>query len=332
MKEFRKQLKRIPLMVSVLLIASCTAGREAAPSVQDTSDDRIDDLKLAGGSSGMEQVGDCSYLVVYDLKNYSNGIRLGLISVTGESLSVAPIKVHSWGADGKVNDLESICSVPGRANEFLVAEAGNWQGVFGRIFHIRVDFEGMQASVLGSVLYPQLHVNDFGVTGDQYEGMLCFPFDENRRIVVLAERGGSEVFAHGIVRWGILDLDDHTFDLSGRGMQGIEVDIPGDWSDPGTKRDITDLHIDAEGGIWGVASEDQGDAGPFYSVIYKLGETDLSNKEQPFRIFDRVAIYEDVDGFKIEALSGPCQGLKNTHTFGTEDELYGGVWRPIEVK
>ena len=152
----------------------------------------------------MEQIDDNSYLVVYDLKNYQGGFRMGIITVTSDSLKVSPIEINSWGEEGVSSDLESICAIPGKANEYLIAESGNWQGKLGRIFHVKVDTINLKAHVLGSVKIPLFFRNDINATGDQYEAIVCLPYDENSRIVMLGERGGSVNWPNGIIRWGSL--------------------------------------------------------------------------------------------------------------------------------
>lgn len=319
------------LLILILAVASCGTNKSV---VQNPATDQDDwpAFRLSGGSSGMEQIDDHTYVVVYDLKGFQDGFRMGLIKVSNESLSVSPIEVNFWGEGGISSDLESICRIPGKQLEFLMAESGNWQGKLGRIFHVKVDTANLKASVLGSVIIPMLYQNDFSITGDQYEAIICLPYDENKRIVVLGERGGSRNNPHGIVRWGTFDLNDHSFTMSDAGIKGLEVDVPGNWIDASTKRDITDFHIDLDQNIWAVASEDQGDAGPFYSAIYKLGHINQLNKDKPFIVFDTIEIAKDVNGFKIESLSGACRGINASHSFGSEDEIYGGVWRPINIE
>jgi len=320
------------LLGLIFSIASCSTNRAVTQMSSNKTGELIQNFKSEGGSSGMEQIGDQSYLVVYDLKAHKQGIRMGLIKVSDESLTVSPIEIASWDLEGVPNDLESICAVPGKTDEFLVAEAGNWQGKLGRIFHVKVDIKNHTASVLGSVRLPFLHRNDLDTTGDQYEAMICLPYDETSRVVLLGERGGSRVNPNGIVRWGILNIIEHTFIISDVGLKGTHVNVPGDWKNNQTKRDITDFHMDDDGGLWAAASEDQGETGPFYSVIYKLGQTNPMNKEKPFTVYKTIDISKEVSGFKIEALSGPCKGIDTSHTFGTEDEIYGGVWRPINIE
>lgn len=284
-----------------------------------------------GGSSGMEQIGANSYLVVYDVKNFKKGSRIGLINVNKKSLVVSPIEVTAWDDEGISSDLESICAIPGRINEYLIAESGNWQGKLGRMFHIKVDTSLLKAKVLGSGRIPLLNRNDFGLKGDQYEAILCIPYEPNRYLIILGERGGSKINPNGLIRWGILDISKYKFYMSLQGKNGIEINAPGNWTNDKKNRDITDFHLDKDGVIWASASEDQGDAGPFYSVVYKLGKINKSDKNRPIIVEKKFDIYKEVNGFKIEALSGPCKGINSTLSFGTEDEMYGGVWRPIFI-
>lgn len=292
---------------------------------------KLADFRSGGGSSGMEQIGENTYIVVYDVKNFKDGTRVGLVKISEESLDVYPIAIDNWGEEGQSSDLESICSVPGRENEFLMAESGNWQGKLGRIFHIKVDTSILKAKVLGSVKLPFLHRNDFGLKGDQYEAMLCLLSLDNKVRVVLGERGGSKVNPKGVIRWGILDFNNYTLEMTESGLKGIEIEAPGKWENSRDKRDITDFHVDEEGAVWAVASEDQGDFGPFYSVVYKVGQLYQTEISLPIVFSEKKKPFKEVNGFKIEALSGPCKGIDSSHSFGTEDEIYGGVWRPLDM-
>ena len=318
-----------PLLFVFVLLTACQSTKNLAGSTG--SNQQIDAKKLSGGSSGMEQISDSAYLVVYDLKSHKQGVRLGLISVTEESISVVPIVINAWDEEGLPNDLESICAIPGKENEFLVAEAGNWQGKLGRIFHLQIDFSKQTGRVLGTLKYPFLHRNDFGIEGDQYEAMHCLPYTKNERIIVLGERGGSEFSPSGVIRWGIWDMKKGTLTIEGTGLKGISVNAPGHWTNSKSKRSITDMYVDKNGTLWASGSEDQGDAGPFYSVIYPLGKINPMNPDLPVTVIDFLAVGREVYGLKIEALSGPKKGINCTHTFGTEDEMYGGVFRPINI-
>lgn len=328
-------MMRLQKLASFFLIAMTIFQMNSCKTSQATGNtmhQEIDPLKLSGGSSGMEKLNDQSYLVVYDIKNFKEGARVAMINVTDEAIQVSPIQVSGWGTDGIASDLESICKIPGTTDEYFIAESGNWKGNLGRIFHIKIDTTQQTASVLGITKLPFKHINSPGVVGDQYEAMACLPYSEDERILILAERGGSKINPRGNIKWGIYNLVTHQLKFSDTGIKGINVNAPGNWTDTNNKRDITDLHIDPEGGIWAAASEDTGDVGPFYSVIYKLGQIQTSNKEQPLSIYSESPKWVPISGFKIEALSGPSKHINATHSFGTEDEIYGGVWRAISIK
>ncbi len=326
------QKNNILFLFFLLIIVFQTNACKTAQSVASTSKQTIQPLKLSGGSSGMEKLGDQSYLVVYDVKNFKDGVRLSMIKLTEKAIKVEPINIGEWGEEGQSSDLESICKIAGKTNEFLIAESGNWKGELGRIFHIQVDTAQLSAKVVGITKLPFKNLNNRTLVGDQYESIACLPYSESERILLLAERGGSTVNPNGIIRWGIYNLSTHQLEFKEAGRQGITVTAPGNWSNKKGKRDITDLHIDSEGGIWASASEDISDVGPFYSVIYKMGEVNTANKEQPFTIYSSFPKWEAVPGFKIEALSGPSKNINCTHSFGTEDEIYGGVWRAISIE
>jgi len=301
------------------------------PYVSENIEVPEDVFRPGGGSSGMVQISDNQYLTVYDLKRFEDGPRMGLVTILPDDLKVEPLEVTGWDETGISSDLESICVIPGKANQFLMAESGAWQENTGRIFHVRLDTSNCTVTVLGHFNIPEIHPNDFGVVGDQYEAMLCLPYEEEKVIVVLGERGGSEVNPKGIIRWGVADLESYELAIEGAGLKGIQVSAPGEWTQE-THRHITDFFIDEKGFLWTAGCEDVGDLGPFYSVIYKVGMLNKNNTDLPIDTSIDCLTYKVIDGFKIEALSGSAAGIDATHSFGTEDELFGGVWRPINIK
>jgi hypothetical protein len=287
-------------------------------------------FRPGGGSSGMAQISDNQYLTIYDLKRFEKGPRMGMITVTGESFVVEPMEVIGWGETGISSDLESICAVPGTKLHFLMAESGAWQENTGRIFHGSLDTSNCTVTILGHFNIPEIHPNDFGVVGDQYEAMLCLPYEQEKVLVILGERGGSEVNPQGIIRWGVADLQTYELIIEGAGLKGISINAPGEWTQE-THRLITDFYVDNKGFLWTAGCEDVGDLGPFCSVIYKVGVLN-SNPDLPIDTSIDCLTYKVVDGLKIEAIAGAPAGIMATHSFGSEDEIYGGVWRPINIK
>ena len=245
--------------------------------------------------------------------------------------SFNPVGIDNWvDPDGRSSDLESICAIPSRPNEFILAEAGYWQEQYGRLFHIELNARRDGASVLGVSKLPLFIDNNPDQTGDQFEGLECADTGDDSVLLILGERGGSESYRSGRLRWGTLDLTDYSLTFTMDGQQGVELEAPGQWSDGTSNRDISALYLDNEGALWAAASEDPGDLGPFYSVIFRVGTVSL-NPGNPIRIDETIDIWKEVPGFKIEALAGPLPAVSGSIlSFGTEDELYGGVWRLLQ--
>ena len=229
---------------------------EQKPAIQKTSS--IPASKVSGGSSGMAQIDPTTYIGVYDLKSFEDGVRVSIISTFPDSIVVEAVYIEDWNDEGgKSSDLESISKIPGRTNEFLMAESGNWQGKGGRIFHLKLDRLTNTAEILGVTQFPMLAENNFGITGDQYEGMACLAKSENEITLLLAERGGSKIFTSGILKWASYNLVDHSISFTIDGKKGIDIEAPGNWPDPATNRDITDLRIDKQNRVWASASQDR---------------------------------------------------------------------------
>lgn len=286
--------------------------------------------KLAGGSSGMAKLSEQKYIVVYDFKNFEDGVRIAVIENYPDSFAVRPISITDWkDEDGRPSDLESICSIPNKPLEYLAAESGSWQGKFGRIFHIKIDTFNYSTSVLGVFKLPRNVINDLDTVGDQNEGIMCIQNEDGDHVLYLGERGGSASFPSGVLTWCTINFADYRLEYSTLGKIGIPIAAPGKWIDIESKRDIADLYLDESMTLWSVASEDQGDSGPFNSAIYQVGQF-KKNKKGKLIFQSEVKLERTIPGFKIEALSSPGKYAKGSKfSIGTEDELYGGVWRSI---
>jgi len=281
------------------------------------------------GFSGMEQIDSGSYLIVHDKKVYENGVRVGLLNlVKGKAPSYSPLTVDDWKhSDGQASDLESVCRIPGKNDEFLLAEAGYWGGQYGRIFHIKLN--GRTASVRNVYKIPKIVGSADGVDGDNFEGMVCFK-KENTIFVVLGERGGGLTYRNGYLRIGVLNYSGASLSWKEFLDKPVEIIAPGKWTNPKSKRSISDLYMDSSGVIWAAATEDAGDEGPFKSVIYKAAILTETDSTKPVRALNTKEADWTIDGFKVEALSGPSNLVPGSYmSIGTEDESYMGVWRPL---
>ena len=89
------------------------------------------------------------------------------------------------------------------------------------------------------------------------------------------------------------------------------------------------MYIDPAGTLWAVASTDEGDNGPFRSVIYRVGQV-TTGVTPPVNLAPSLVPDWIVDGLKVEALAAPAAAVPaSVLSVGTDDENYGGVWRPL---
>jgi len=284
------------------------------------------------GISGMAQIDGNSWLVVHDALSFENGPRLSIITLSADAAPVLhPVTVDSWpDADGRASDLESLCPLPSHPNEYLMAESGTWKEKGGRLFHLRLNALTRQAAILGVMKLPVLADNNPQQLGDQYEALACVRGADGRLLLLLGERGGSQRFPEGVIRWGVLDIERHELQFTEKGLEGVKVNAPGKWKNELTNRDISDMYISPEGEIWVSAAEDNGDNGAFNSVIYSPGRIS-SNFSFPVLANQHSGVWRTIGSLKIEALSGAAESVAGSRmSIGSDDENYGGIWRPVE--
>lgn len=281
------------------------------------------------GYSGMTQFSADKYLVVHDTKGHEEGQRVGILTIKQDlPLQYESIQIDNWhDPDGRPRDLESACSLPGTDHEFLVAESGYRKGKYGRIFHLKITDT---TTVVKHVFkQPQFKKADNKPVKNNHEAMLCVSMDNGRTLIVLGERGGSSEYPSGVLRWAFLDKNRDTMSWNEKSTKGIPINAPGVWFRPEHKRDIAAMYVDNDKKIWAAASEDSADNGPFRSIIYHAA-TLSNNSDDPInRVISPKAAWT-IDGFKVEALSGPPSSIPNSVlSIATEDENYGGIFRPL---
>ena len=156
-----------PALLSIFATraTSAEADQEAALGTESSADT----IAPPNGFSGLAQVDGSSFLAVHDHLVCEDGSRLTLINVRSD---MAPtyfqITIQDWiHTDGQSSDLEAICALPARPNQFILAEAGYWEKQYGRPFHIKLDAQRRQASVLGISNLPLFLDNNSNETGDQ---------------------------------------------------------------------------------------------------------------------------------------------------------------------
>jgi hypothetical protein len=168
-----------------------------------------------------------------------------------------------------------------------------------------------------------------GITepGIEVEGIACLRLASGRLILVLGHRGGKVGSGNrpGVIAWGNLDLDAGTFRRSGEAALAPDVLLG--------ERGCADLLLEPREGsweVWSVASDDAGDLGPFRSVVYRAGalvpDTGDGLRFQPEL---QPQVRWRLDGMKVEALGRTTGIPRSAFCVATDDENYGGVWRPL---
>lgn len=268
-----------------------------------------------------------AYLVVHDTKTGPEPLdtpRVGVLKVSEDGLSYLAVDPEDWGVDQEAaNDLEAICTIPGRPSEFLVAESGYYKGRFGRIFHLQLettDDGGHRARVLGFLRPDPLPEKDFITPSPlQFEGMVCLR--QGASLVLILGRRGTGLKA-GTLSWGSLDLDNYRYREEGTSPL---VTIPG-------LRACADLMVcprkDGEFLLLSVAASDPGNLGPFRSRVFEAGVVSFAEGELQYSRPQREVVYWQLDGLKVEALT-TCHLPDAPVCVGSDDESYLGVWRPL---
>lgn len=277
------------------------------------------------GISGMALMRDGRYLVVIDTKAYSDGVRFGALDAVAEGGSrFMPLPVSNWGAMGGLsNDLEALCALAGRSDEFLAAESSYRDADYGRVLHLRVRDGAVE--LIRALKLPTERSNGKDKMG--YEGLACWRNGDGRYLLALGERGGSKLRPRGSLRFGQFDADAGTLQ-----WQASETGLhaPGKWLSVLPHRDIADLHVDDAGTLWAVAASDPDDYGPFRSLVWSLGQIGDSLQRPLLTTHADREPRWIIDGFKVEAISAPDPRIpKAVLSIGSEDEKLGGAWRAL---
>ena len=277
------------------------------------------------GISGMAPMSDGRYLIVMDTKAYSEDLRFGAVDAVAEGgTRFSPLVVRGWEKVGGLsNDLEALCALPGRSNEFLAAESSYRDADYGRVLHLRVH-QGV-VDMLSAMKLPTERSNGKDDMG--FEGLACRRIGDGRYLLALGERGGSDVRRRGSLRFGEFDANAGTLNWQ---AQETDLHAPGSWLSVPPHRDIADLYVDGAGTLWAVAASDPDDYGPFRSLVWTPGRMGTS-LDRPFLTehADRGPRWI-VDGFKVEAISSPDHRIPGgVLSIGSEDEKLGGSWRVL---
>ena len=282
--------------------------------------------------SGMTRIEGNSFLLVSDKKETeSPGPRLGVLIVGEDGYRISPIDLAGFSDTDQPNDLEAVCALPRKNHEFLLVESGYYHSKYGRIFYIGLYRHGESwiAQPIGwfrPLPRDSRWKEESTPSSDQLEGIGCIQDSRDRIWLVLGTRGSKSTPA--ILLWGELKgLDSGQLSFSKQGEHRLEFNPLGD-------RSISDLFLESLGidtwRLWASAAVDAGDLGPFRSLIYSPGLIKLDErKELVFSPKQHESSWL-VEGLKVEGLAAPATSFsQSTFSIGTDDEKYGGIWRPL---
>lgn len=150
-----------------------------------------------------------------------------------------------------------------------------------------------------------------------------------RPAIVLVTRGGEQPYEPATFYWGYVDFDAGTLEFDDAGRRGIPLQSQSSPGQPWT-RGCSDIYVDNQGVLWIATTQDASDSGPFRSTVYRYGPFDQT---QAYAYMGGSAVMPGeakwtLDGFKIEALGAPVIA-GSVLSFATDDEGFGGIWRPL---
>ena len=288
------RIQRYFLLLTALLV--CTTGLHAQQwrPVGGSQQDNISGMAL------VEQVGNRSvFFVVHDNKKAGQR-RLSLITLVGDAPpGITPLK---WKGGEMPVDLEAATSVPGVADQYIIL------GSSGRGYHVRLDRTAKEVTEIRPFDLPEKTKNaDFeGFAIQNINGVL---------IAVWGDRG--TIYEPGILFYAKFDLASCRFFTIG----STRIKVPYPTSDT---RHISDIKVDASGGVFITSASDPGDDGPFSSALYFAGVLNADDKEVSFAAATALTRLHRFSYRKVEAFEfvpGPEGGI----VFGTDDESLGSA-------
>jgi hypothetical protein len=313
--------------------------------------------------SGMTKVADGQWVVVHDWKASERREPVGVIEFAERTAGAKPTyrPLPLANAPFPPNDLEAVCPLPGAPAggpvELLAVEGG---GVSGdaqrpdkkrRLWRLRLrPMAGVPDRLAGvEVVGSPIPLPPEVPADEEAEGLVCLPAGGDGRCrLLLGLRPGNRKQPPGPGQIWLTTYDPAAGTLASTGEKPFVLAPPPHVARPGVLfRGCADLLlVPAAGGPGGgsgggvadllaVSTEDPGDAGPWRSVIYRAAtvaaDGTLGKPTAP-------AVVAVIDGLKVEALAAGVVTVAGDPgktpmvcplTIATDDEDFGGVWRPL---
>lgn len=258
--------------------------------------------------SGLAQAGSDGHLVVHDSKG--DGRRLSLLPQNSNQLEEVSV---DWSRTSQPEDLEAVAPLDGSPGTFMAVEGSRYNGRTPHLFLF--NYADGKAETLEQFDLPQLPY--------EIEGMVTQQRADGDLTVVLGGRGDSEG-SPGSLHWGVYDVDEQQMNWSQDGISGMPVPLPEDLG--AGARPISDLLLTEEGELWASGCTDQGDTGPFESLIYRVGQLDADASNPITLTLDHAT---RIPGEKVEGLS---TASSHRVVIGTDNESFGGSIRTLSTK
>lgn len=225
-----------------------------------------------------------------------HGERLGWTDVEWISALPAP--------DNKPPiDLEAISRIPGTKEEFIAVSSA------GRLYRFRFQRENREATLLQAAdLPPAARPPEIESFDLQMLGGTLF--------AIWAGRGSAEKTPSAL-HWGEFSREALTIANPGK------AEVRAIWPTIHA-RHLSDLRATPEGAIFGVATCDPGDDGPFASALYLLGHLSVGEQGRTFVAAGNSTRMYVTQRHKIEALE-LIPGENGGVVFGADDENAGGA-------
>ncbi|MGJ8641382.1 MAG: hypothetical protein ACSHYA_18480 [Opitutaceae bacterium] len=257
------------------------------------------------------------FIVAHDTKRVNPGSRIGLLTVSNDTIGYKSVKIQLPENMPPPSDIESICAVPGEPGRYLAAESSSYhQDTGGRIFDLSIKScsgGNIVADISNVFSLPKElgHRNPDHPDQEwkQIEGMVCAQID-GKNYLLLGEREDGDIY------WALLEKNI-SFSM-----------IKGSGAPEGFDRAIAALSIDPKtSALLAIATTDpgknthRGDVGPFRSIVYEIGLIDESGIQLMVG-----SIRWHIDGYKAEGLS-ITDWSDAPFCIGSDDESTGSSWR-----
>ncbi len=244
--------------------------------------------------SGVAQFNN-GYIVVHDNKRKDQP-RVSFINKNNE------IKQMTWPKNKLPFDLEGVVRLPGFKNQFIMMESS---GICYRVF-------------IEPIHYSLAIINVFKLPNIKHymnlEGLSIFDVDSKYKIIY-GDRGS-------MTRKSVLliAMYDPSIDFISD-IESYTINLP---EPKHHKRNIADLTIDDRNILWTSATSDPGDNGPFETMLYEIGEFNLTGKFTPYNIDKPLFSFS---GQKVEAMV-----FKEPHIIlMTDNESLGSTFYNIDI-